>query len=334
MASAIKNVRNFVADTHAGGMLAKRVWTRSAQQPLDVDIYTFEPGGAQDTHYHPDSAELAICWSGRGRATIALPQGTVDTAWKANPAWQPLCLEIELAPGDTLVVPQGALHRLEATLFSDADKPKLPADKRATARPEKLLLVIVHPEDITAKPGTLPGERHVTVYMTDADIIDSRRNDLTGFLQQQLRSAPHTRARCGDLATDTRVMPFAAMTYSYPQVHGRNWLLAGDAAMAWDPLSGQGICKALESGMHAARAIDRALNGDDSGLNDYAQWTHAQFDAYLQSRAKYYRAEQRWPDAPFWRRRHLANEPFSLREKGWDEGNQSVAGPAHMLQSV
>ncbi len=184
MAFAIKNVRNFVADTHAGGMLAKRVWTRSAQQPLDVDIYTFEPGGAQDTHYHPDSAELAICWSGRGRATIVLPQGTVDAAWKANPAWQPLCLEIELAPGDTLVVPQGALHRLEATLFSDADKPKLPADKRA---------------------------------------------------------------------------------------------------------------------------IDRALNGDGSGLNDYAQWTHAQFDGYLQSRAKYYRAEQRWPDAPFWRRRHFAS---------------------------
>ena len=84
-------------------------------------------------------------------------------------------------------------------------------------------------------------------------------------------------------------------------------LLAGDAAMTWDPLSGQGICKALESGMHAARAIDCALNGDNHGLNDYAQWTRTQFDGYLQSRAKYYRTEQRWPDAPFWRRRHLAS---------------------------
>ena len=153
----------------------------------------------------------------------------------------------------------------------------------------------------------LPGERHVTVYLTDADTIDNRRDDLAGFLQRRLRNAPHTRARCGELTDAALVAPFAAMTYSYTQVHGSNWLLAGDAAMTWDQLSGQGICKALESGMHAARAIDCALNGDNRGLNDYAQWTRTQFDGYLQSRAKYYRAEQRWPDAPFWRRRHLAS---------------------------
>ena len=97
------------------------------------------------------------------------------------------------------------------------------------------------------------------------------------------------------------------MTYHRAQVHGNNWLLAGDAAMTWDPLSGQGICKALESGMHAARAIDRALDEDNHGLDDYAQWTQAQFGDYLHTRAKYYRAKQRWPDAPFWRRHHLAN---------------------------
>ena len=100
-------------------------------------------------------------------------------------------------------------------------------------------------------------------------------------------------------------MPFAAMTcLSTRRVHGSNWLLAGDAAMTWDPLSGQGICKALESGMHAAGAIDRALDGASHSLDDYAQWTHDRFGVYMQSRAKYYRAEQRWPDAPFWRRRH------------------------------
>lgn len=166
----------------------------------------------------------------------------------------------------------------------------------------------------------LPGGRHVAVYMTDADTINLRHGDLGGFLRHGLRHAPHTRARCGDLAGNTRVAPFAAMTYSHQQVHGRNWLLVGDAAMTWDPLSGQGICKALESGMHAARAIDHALDGDDRGLEDYAQWTRTQFDDYLQSRAKYYRAEQRWPDAPFWRRRHLraaqSREPVAhyLRE--------------------
>jgi flavin-dependent dehydrogenase len=153
----------------------------------------------------------------------------------------------------------------------------------------------------------LPDSSQVVVYMTDADTIDCQRGDLAGFVRRRLRAAPFTHERCGDIAADARVMPFAAMTYKHAQVHGTNWLLAGDAAAAWDPLSGQGICKALESGMQAARAIDRALGGDRGMLEDYAQWTQAQFGEYLRSRSKYYRAEQRWPHAPFWRRRHVAS---------------------------
>ena len=150
----------------------------------------------------------------------------------------------------------------------------------------------------------LPGDQQVNVYMTDADTIDCGRNDLVSFLRRELRHAPFTRERCSGLTDIAYVAPFAAMTYNHAQVHGRNWLLVGDAAMAWDPLSGQGICKALESGMHAAGAIDRALNGAGHRLDDYAQWTHDRFGVYMQSRAQHYRAEQRWPDAPFWRRRH------------------------------
>jgi flavin-dependent dehydrogenase len=153
----------------------------------------------------------------------------------------------------------------------------------------------------------LPDSRQVAVYMTDADTINCGRGDLAGFLRRQLRAAPHTFERRGDLAADARVMPFAAMTYHYSQIHGGNWLLAGDAATTWDPLSGQGICKALESGGQAAHAIDSALDGDRSLLEKYAQWTHAQFDDYMRSRSKYYGSEQRWPDSPFWRRRHLAH---------------------------
>ena len=140
--------------------------------------------------------------------------------------------------------------------------------------------------------------------MTDADTLDSRRNDLATFLRRELRAAPLTRERCGSLTDLAHVAPYAAMTCSHTRVHDRNWLLVGDAAMTWDPLSGQGICKALESGMRAARAIDRALDGETRSLEDYAQWTRDRFGSYLQSRAKYYRAERRWPDAPFWRRRH------------------------------
>ena len=46
-------------------------------------------------------------------------------------------------------------------------------------------------------------------------------------------------------------------------------------------------------------AVRGVLDGDEKGIGIYAECTRAQFDNYLRSRSKYYRAEQRWPDAPF-----------------------------------
>ncbi len=150
----------------------------------------------------------------------------------------------------------------------------------------------------------LPDARQVVVHMTDADSIAGKRGELADGLRRRLHDAPLTRERCGDLRGVADVKPFAAMTSAYERAHGQNWLLVGDAAMTWDPLSGQGICKALESGMHAARAVDRALEGDPAELAAYGAWTRARFGEYMAGRARYYRAEQRWPDSPFWRRRH------------------------------
>lgn len=153
----------------------------------------------------------------------------------------------------------------------------------------------------------LPDDRHVTVYMTDADTIDLRQSHRLESLQREITDAPLTHARWKTLGSVLEVTASAAMTSRQTLVRGSNWLLAGDAAMTWDPLSGQGVCKALESGIRAADAIDRALDGDARGLDAYGRWTDASFDDYLKTRSMYYRAEQRWPASPFWQRRHAAS---------------------------
>lgn len=154
--------------------------------------------------------------------------------------------------------------------------------------------------------SVLPNDLHVTVYMTDADMIDVRKARRLESFQREIRQAPLTRRRCQILGAVVHVAALPAMTTAHSLVHGKNWLLAGDAASTWDPLSGQGICKALESGIRAADAIDRALNGNDSGLNEYGRWSRTVFTEYLTTRSKYYLAELRWPDSPFWQRRHRA----------------------------
>jgi flavin-dependent dehydrogenase len=73
-----------------------------------------------------------------------------------------------------------------------------------------------------------------------------------------------------------------------------------------DPISGQGIVKALRSGIFAAYAAADWLRGDASGLTRYQELAAREFAGYRRTLHRYYRQEMRWPDAPFWLRRHAA----------------------------
>ena len=74
--------------------------------------------------------------------------------------------------------------------------------------------------------------------------------------------------------------------------------------MAWDPISGQGITRALEGGLRAANAILESDAGDQSALSVYAEWMAESHQRYRSTCASYYRAETRWKHSPFWKRRH------------------------------
>jgi len=86
-------------------------------------------------------------------------------------------------------------------------------------------------------------------------------------------------------------------------VTGNSWLLAGDAAIAFDPLSSLGIYRALKSGLLAARAIQDCLLGDQAALKEYARGIQSSFDKYLSMRTIICGREQRWASSAFWQRR-------------------------------
>ncbi len=89
-------------------------------------------------------------------------------------------------------------------------------------------------------------------------------------------------------------------------VSGTNWIRVGDAAMAVDPLSGNGIFQALSSARQAPAVIATLLHEPASAT--LAHDFHRQRIAHLFHRfarigRDFYRLESRWPDAPFWRER-------------------------------
>ena len=112
------------------------------------------------------------------------------------------------------------------------------------------------------------------------------------FWRNQLKQADHTRARIGkhESAVTLRIVS-ACSTRSVP-IAGDTWLVVGDAAAAFDPLSSQGVAWALESGLMAATVIDSRLRGDQRALAGYASEVKAEFVRYLELRANYYDRER------------------------------------------
>src|ERR1700683_5170843 len=89
--------------------------------------------------------------------------------------------------------------------------------------------------------------------------------------------------------------------------YGEGWIACGDAAMSFDPISGQGIFAALHSGSAAAHAVHAALDGERVLLSAYARRLEEVWSIYRARRETLYASEQRWPARPFWSRRQQAH---------------------------
>jgi flavin-dependent dehydrogenase len=147
----------------------------------------------------------------------------------------------------------------------------------------------------------LPGGKLVCVYMTDASLV--QRDHLTSpdAWRALLDASPQQRGRVeahgGTMEGGIHIVP--ADTSFLSRIAGDGWLAAGDAAVAFDPLSSQGIPAAVGAGLSAAETAIAWLGGDSNAPVEYARRTRAGFATYLTQRNIYYRMS-RWPDAPFW----------------------------------
>jgi len=165
--------------------------------------------------------------------------------------------------------------------------------------------------------AALPQGRRVVVAMTDADLVrGAGLNERAGFRRALLEThhvraaAAHARALGGPLlrpAGSRRIIHETALPL----------LCVGDAASCFDPVSGQGIFKALRSGVFASYAIaDYLERGDSDGLRRYTALITAEFVSYCDTLRDYYRQESRWSESAFWARRRkgaqVQNEPGAL----------------------
>lgn len=151
----------------------------------------------------------------------------------------------------------------------------------------------------------LPGSRFTIVLLTDSDIYRGNRDQQLQFWRRQFRQAKHIRAAFPESVESYPQRVFSACTTFRNPTRGRNWLIVGDAAMSFDPVSGQGIYQALAGALRATSAIEKYLRGDAT-LRSYDAWVQHSFTRYLSISRSYYLQEQRWRSSLFWQRRHSA----------------------------
>jgi flavin-dependent dehydrogenase len=151
----------------------------------------------------------------------------------------------------------------------------------------------------------LPDGRMVFAYMTDSDLWNS------DIWHDLIELAPLTFERAGCRQIPPPSLVVSAGSLVRRPVVGANWIATGDAALAFDPLSGQGVLKSIETGTRCAAAIAGHFAGDPSALQSYDSWVQETYHAYLSVRRQFYGAVLHWPNSQFWKRRQSPDQSFS-----------------------
>lgn len=153
-----------------------------------------------------------------------------------------------------------------------------------------------------------PGLGTLTGFVTDADLARRSGAANTSIWLSQLAQTTFVSQRVRRHQNVRRVLVRSCASAWLDPLAGDKWLAVGDAVAVVDPLSSQGISKALASGRRAARALSAYLLGDTSRLSDYAARGRDEHQTYASARTRNYLLERRWPAAAFWLRRQTGKE--------------------------
>ncbi|MET8625271.1 tryptophan 7-halogenase [Kitasatospora sp. NPDC004669] len=157
---------------------------------------------------------------------------------------------------------------------------------------------------------TLVPAGRLVAHLTDADLVDPSLRTPQGF-RAALGRTEHVRRRVAGRGPGATPVPRWAPAHGLrltPSA-GPGWVAAGDAALAFDPLSSQGILMALHTGARAGRAVADCLADEGrttAALADYTAFLDGIATAYRSNHAHAYEQERRWPLSPFWGRRRTA----------------------------
>ncbi len=152
----------------------------------------------------------------------------------------------------------------------------------------------------------LPNNRRIVAFFTDSDLVEAQDTRTLTRLMARLENINPLKQTLTEkgFKPDNKIGFCAAYSAISDRVTGDHWLAVGDAALAFDPLSSQGIFNALYTGLAGATAIYASLcEGDNEALSQYQNAINRIQSAYQTHKRAWYSEEKRWPESHFWSRR-------------------------------
>lgn len=151
----------------------------------------------------------------------------------------------------------------------------------------------------------LPERQRVVVYhATTQDAPAVLRTP--GIWEERLAKTRYMSWAVSDTQDLTPLQATEASGARLDRFSGPGWVAVGDAALSFDPISGQGIYNALYSGMKAGQAIASELRTGPGAIVEYGNRMEEIRSAYERHWQAVYRSEERWIDRPFWAERREA----------------------------
>jgi flavin-dependent dehydrogenase len=146
--------------------------------------------------------------------------------------------------------------------------------------------------------AALPGDEVIAVFMTLATLVPSEhRARLRWWLEALTRTALVRRALNRCALPETVLVADARASFARSGA-GDGWLAIGDARIAPDPLSGQGIIWAIDDAASVIKLLTR------KEWRDFAQElrvrTMREVEAYVSERSRVYLSEQRFKHDAYW----------------------------------
>ncbi len=206
------------------------------------------------------------------------------------------------------------IRRLGGRIVTEADR--LIAVSRTYLEPFPQRSVLIETTDNGWwYSAPLPGNRGLAIWFTDADLARGHASR-PEYFDASLQASIHTRARCAGSRPDGRLSVCPAgpsLTLFDPALPA---LPVGDAAAAFDPISGDGLCFALRSALDAAETIVQHRAGRRDALGAYGAGVDAVFARHVTRRAKLYKEVVRFGDAPFWSRARIIERDLARHGAG------------------